>query len=81
MKYPKMTISKPVGTESDVEIGRRYFKVGGTVYSVGDVIKGMKFHVSENEYFEADAKLTSTNVRKKTASFRGVGSMTHKKEK
>lgn len=79
MKYPKMTMSNPVGMESDVEIGRKYFKAGGVVYSVGDVIKGMKFYLSEKEYFEADAKLTSTNVRKKTMSFKGIGEMTLKK--
>lgn len=71
-----MTISKC----DQLEIGHRYFKVGGFVYSVGDVIKGMKFYVSEKEYFEGDGKLTSTNVRKQTASFKGIGPLVIKVE-
>lgn len=74
VKFPKMTISNCRG----IEIGRRCLRVGGTTYNVGDIFKGMKFYVSEKEYFEADAKLTSTNVGKRTASFRGVGLMIHR---
>jgi hypothetical protein len=76
VKYPKMTIDKCAG----IEIGRRYFKAGNVVYNVGDVIKGMRFFTSEKEYFEADVKLTSTNVRGKSASFRGIGELLHKKK-
>ena len=68
MKHPKITMSRC----DEMEIGRKCLAVGGTTYNVGDTIKGVKLYVSENEYFETDARLTSTNVRKKTASFRGL---------
>jgi hypothetical protein len=68
MKHSKITMGKCSG----MEIGRKCFSIGGTTYRVGDTIKSVKLYVSQNEYFETDARLTSTNVRKKTASFRGI---------
>ncbi len=64
-------------SSKDMEIGRKCFKVADIVYNVGDIIKGMRFYVSENEYHEVDVKLVSTNVRKKAARFKGVGKMNY----
>ena len=76
-KAPTITIGKTFG---QMKVGRKYFEVAGVVYRVGDFIRGMRFYLDENgkEYFEADAKLTSTNVRKQTASFRAVGPLVKK---
>lgn len=68
MKHPKITMARCDG----MEIGRKCFSVGGSTYNVRDTIRGIKLYVSESEYFETDAKLTSTNVRKQTASFHGI---------
>ena len=79
MRNAKITINAP-----DLEIGRKCLKVGNITYNVGDILKRMRFYMEESTesgswYVETDVKLTSTNVRKQTASFRGVGRMVIKR--
>ena len=73
MNYPSATMEKCSGSSSAMEVGHRYFKIADVRYNVGDIIKPMKFYISEKEYYEGAAKVTSTNVRNQTVSFKGVG--------
>ena len=81
MNYPKVILDKCSGSGvAGMEVGHRHFKLSGVRYNVGDILKPMKFYISEKEYYEGAAKVTSTNVRNQTVSFKGVGVLDLKKE-
>ena len=67
-----------ISNASGLIIGRKYIEFSGMIYKVGEIIEKMRFYITDNEYFEGDVKLKSTNVKKQTASFVGVSTLAHK---